>query len=104
MSQTSKQTLSRSASLYQRALAVMPGGCSRNTVLRKPHPLYAVHGEDALRKDFLDFALGNGILLVSTCTGLLSTAMTSKEVDHLAAVTEGAFKKIRPALRAINAA
>ena len=23
----------------------MPGGCSRNTVLRKPHPLYAERGE-----------------------------------------------------------
>lgn len=31
---------SRSASLYERALAVLPGGVSRNTVLRKPHPLY----------------------------------------------------------------
>ncbi len=30
-----------SARLYQRALKVMPGGCSRNTILRKPHPYYA---------------------------------------------------------------
>ncbi len=37
--------LSRSAELYRRALNVMPGGCSRNTVLRKPHPLYAERGE-----------------------------------------------------------
>ncbi len=36
---------SKSAELYQRALNVMPGGCSRNTVLRKPHPLYAERGE-----------------------------------------------------------
>ncbi len=61
MSQTSKQPLSRSASLYQRALAVMPGGCSRNTVLRKPHPLYAVHGEGCYITDVegvrrIDFA------------------------------------------------
>ena len=32
---------SQSEALYRRALKVMPGGVSRNTVLRKPHPLYA---------------------------------------------------------------
>ena len=35
--------LSASAALYQRALEILPGGVSRNTVLRKPHPLYADH-------------------------------------------------------------
>jgi glutamate-1-semialdehyde 2,1-aminomutase len=37
---------SRSAQLYQRALELLPGGVSRNTVLLKPHPLYAdfAHG------------------------------------------------------------
>ncbi|MFV1969840.1 MAG: aspartate aminotransferase family protein, partial [Acidimicrobiia bacterium] len=34
---------SLSASLYERAMEVLPGGVSRNTVLRKPHPLYADH-------------------------------------------------------------
>ena len=37
-------TQSHSAALYERARKVMPGGCSRNTVLRKPHPLYAEKG------------------------------------------------------------
>ncbi len=36
---------SRSAELYERALRVLPGGVSRNAVLRDPHPLYASHGE-----------------------------------------------------------
>ncbi len=36
---------SRSAELYARALKVLPGGVSRNAVLRDPHPLYASHGE-----------------------------------------------------------
>ncbi|MCL1037052.1 aspartate aminotransferase family protein [Shewanella submarina] len=36
--------MSKSAALYDRALNLMPGGCSRNTVLRKPHPLYAAKG------------------------------------------------------------
>ena len=37
--------MSRSEDLYQRALQVLPGGVSRNTVLRRPHPFYAVKGE-----------------------------------------------------------
>ncbi|MFK7884047.1 MAG: aspartate aminotransferase family protein [Phycisphaerales bacterium] len=36
---------SRSADLYKRALGVLPGGVSRNTVLRSPHPLYADFGD-----------------------------------------------------------
>jgi glutamate-1-semialdehyde 2,1-aminomutase len=35
---------SRSSELYARALAVLPGGVSRNTVLRDPHPAYVDHG------------------------------------------------------------
>ena len=41
---TIDQQLSKSAALYQRALKSLPGGVSRNTVLRSPHPLYADHG------------------------------------------------------------
>jgi glutamate-1-semialdehyde 2,1-aminomutase len=33
------------AELYQRAVRVLPGGVSRNTVLHRPHPFYAVKGE-----------------------------------------------------------
>lgn len=52
---------SRSATLYERALNVMPGGCSRNTVLRQPHPPYAVKGEGCYVTDIegvkrIDFA------------------------------------------------
>jgi glutamate-1-semialdehyde 2,1-aminomutase len=35
----------RSARLFERACQFMPGGVSRNTVLRSPHPLYAMKGE-----------------------------------------------------------
>ena len=35
--------MSRSSDLYRRALKILPGGVSRNTVLRKPHPAYASH-------------------------------------------------------------
>lgn len=52
---------SRSAQLYRRACQVMPGGVSRNTVLRSPHPLYAEKGEGCYVTDIegvrrIDFA------------------------------------------------
>jgi len=43
MSVNSKSESSRSAELYRRALKILPGGVSRNTVLRSPHPAYASH-------------------------------------------------------------
>ena len=52
---------SKSAALYERAKTVMPGGCSRNTILRKPHPIYADHSKGCIVKDIegkdrIDFA------------------------------------------------
>ena len=41
---SSQTELSRSAALYARAQKTLPGGVSRNTVLRKPHPLYFASG------------------------------------------------------------
>ncbi len=38
------KNMTQSAAMYERALELMPGGVSRNTVLRKPHPQYAVKG------------------------------------------------------------
>ena len=35
---------SKSEQLYQRACKVLPGGVSRNTVLRQPHPAYVAYG------------------------------------------------------------
>lgn len=53
--------MNSSASLFWRAQRVLPGGVSRDTVLRSPHPLYAVsaqgcHVQDAEGRDYLDFA------------------------------------------------
>ncbi|MFI4898218.1 MAG: aspartate aminotransferase family protein [Phycisphaerales bacterium JB059] len=42
---TSQTHTSRSAELFERAKRVLPGGVSRNTVLRSPHPAYADFGE-----------------------------------------------------------
>jgi glutamate-1-semialdehyde 2,1-aminomutase len=52
---------SRSEQLYERALRVLPGGVSRNAVLRRPHPSYAVKGESCYVTDLegvrrIDFA------------------------------------------------
>ena len=54
-------SVTKSAALYERAKTVMPGGCSRNTILRKPHPVYAAKGKgcyvtDIEGKQYIDFA------------------------------------------------
>ncbi|MDX8455284.1 aspartate aminotransferase family protein [Mesorhizobium sp. VK9D] len=36
---------SKSAPIFERAKSFLPGGCSRNTILRKPHPIYAERGQ-----------------------------------------------------------
>jgi glutamate-1-semialdehyde 2,1-aminomutase len=90
--------------------ACVTGISSMFRIHMKPHPpgnyreAYDAAGENELRKGFLDYALDNGIFLVGTCTGFLSTAMAAKEIDRLAEVAEGAFRTIRPALQVINAA
>ena len=61
MKSESKAIRSRSAELYQRACKVIPGGVSRNTVLRSPHPLYVERGEGCYVTDIegvkrIDFA------------------------------------------------
>jgi glutamate-1-semialdehyde 2,1-aminomutase len=58
---TIQSPVSKSAALYERAKKIMPGGCSRNTILRKPHPIYAERGEGCYVTDIegikrIDFA------------------------------------------------
>ncbi len=58
---TDQSQATKSAALYERAKKVMPGGCSRNTILRKPHPIYAERGEGCYLTDIegvkrVDFA------------------------------------------------
>ena len=106
---------SESARLYQRGLKVMPGGCSRNTVLRKPHPLYADFGEGCHVTDLdgtrrIDFANNMASLIhghahpqvVAQVTeqlnkGTAFTLATEAEVDyaeHMCGRNSG-FDKIR---------
>ena len=72
---------SRSAQLYERALRIMPGGASRNTILRKPHPLYAVKGEGFRVTDIegverIDFANNMASLIHGHSHGAIVEAVT----------------------------
>ena len=72
-----------SAALYQRALKVMPGGCSRNTILRKPHPLYVEFGKGCYVTDIegtrrIDFANNMASLIHGHAKPEIVTAVTSQ--------------------------
>ncbi|MDD9916608.1 MAG: hypothetical protein OXT01_18310, partial [Rhodospirillaceae bacterium] len=56
----SDSTTARSAALHERARASMPGGNTRTTVWRAPHPIYAASGKgcriiDVAGNTYLDF-------------------------------------------------
>ena len=44
----------RSAALFRQAQEFLAGGVSRNTLLRKPHPLYAARGQGCRAVDVDD--------------------------------------------------
>ncbi len=61
-------TKSKSLALYEEAIKVLPGGISRNTIYRKPHPDYAIRGEGSRVTDIdgntrIDFANNMASLL-----------------------------------------
>lgn len=74
---------SASAHLYARARQVLPGGVSRNTVLRRPHPLYAERGEgcrvwDAEGVERIDFANNMASLIHGHAFGPVVEAVTAQ--------------------------
>lgn len=80
---TAKEPEHGSAALYQRALKVMPGGCSRNTILRKPHPLYVEYGEGCYVTDIegtrrIDFANNMASLIHGHAQPEVVAAVTSQ--------------------------
>jgi len=104
-----------SRSLHERALRVMPGGASRNSAIREPHPLYASHGSGCRITDVdgaerIDFANNMASLIhghahpaiVSAVAaqlrkGTASTLTTEVEVrfaEHLCSRNPN-FEKIR---------
>lgn len=106
---------STSATLYERALEVLPGGVSRNTVLRQPHPLYLDHASGCMITDVegverVDFANNMASLIhghshpaiTKAVTeqierGTASTFATEIEIrfaEHLCSRNDG-FEKLR---------
>ncbi|MDJ0923817.1 MAG: aspartate aminotransferase family protein [Acidimicrobiia bacterium] len=105
----------RSAELYQRAKAVLPGGVSRNTVLRSPHPLYVDRAEGCRVTDIegqtrIDFANNMAALIHGHAHPVVTKAVIAQlqkgtafslgsEVEvayaeHLCSRNEG-FEKLR---------
>lgn len=61
MAKIEQESPSQSTIMYKRALEVLPGGVSRNTVFRQPHPIYADFAQGCLVTDIegvtrVDFA------------------------------------------------
>lgn len=77
-----KAETSRSAKLYQRGCKVMPGGVSRNTVLRSPHPLYAERGEGCYVTDI------EGVKRIDFANNMASLIHGHAHPQVVAAVTE----------------
>lgn len=82
---------SRSAQLYERALKVLPGGVSRNAVLRKPHPAYLADAQGCWVTDLegnrrLDFANNMASLIHGHAHPKIVEAVT-KQLPHGTAST-----------------
>jgi glutamate-1-semialdehyde 2,1-aminomutase len=60
--------------------------------------------EAKLTKVLLDHLFDNGIMMINTCSGTISTPMTQKEIDTLAEVMLGGFRKIKELLPNSSAA
>lgn len=77
---------SRSAKLYERALQVLPGGVSRNTVLRKPHPVYVADASGCRVTDV------DGTERIDFSNNMASLIHGHAQPDVVAAVTEQLHK------------
>jgi glutamate-1-semialdehyde 2,1-aminomutase len=56
---------------------------------------YVTPREVALTKTLLDHLFDDGIMMIDTCSGVLSTVMTEIEIDRLAQAVLGGLKKIK---------
>lgn len=78
---TSRVT-SRSSELYARAMLVMPGGVSRNTVLRDPHPAYVESGSGCHVVDL------DGVSRIDFANNMASLIHGHADPDIVRAVSE----------------
>ncbi|HXE48867.1 MAG TPA: aminotransferase class III-fold pyridoxal phosphate-dependent enzyme, partial [Ramlibacter sp.] len=77
--------VSASEALFARARKVMPGGVSRNAVLRRPHPIYVARGEGCYVTDIegvrrIDFSNN----MTSQIHGHAHPAIVAAVTDQLA--------------------
>jgi glutamate-1-semialdehyde 2,1-aminomutase len=75
--------MTQSESLYAKALELLPGGVSRNTVLREPYPSYAAYGEGCRLTDIegvtrLDFSNNMASLLHGHACPAIVNAVTEQ--------------------------
>ena len=54
--------------------------------------------ETMIIQALLDHFLDNGIIMINTCSGTLSTAMTEKEIEILTETLLAGFRKIKTLL------
>ena len=73
---------SASEVLYEKARRFLPGGVSRNTVLRSPHPLYAAYGAGARVTDI------EGVTRIDFANNMASLIHGHANPAVVAAVTE----------------
>lgn len=82
----SETTTSKSAELFARAQQWLPGGVSRNTLLRDPHPIYVTRGDgarvwDVDGREYLDFANNMASLIHGHAHPAITEAVT-KQVER----------------------
>ena len=56
---------------------------------------YVTPAQAALTKTLLDHLFDDGIMMINTCTGVLSTVMKEKEIDRLAEAVLSGLKKMK---------
>jgi len=60
--------------------------------------VYPTEAQARSTKVLLDHLAANGVLLIETCSGALSTPMTEKEIDFLGEAMLGGFRKVKTQL------
>ncbi len=87
---------------------VTGGGGSMFRIHMKPQPpinyrsAYADSDEIQIRSALLDHLFDHGFMMINTCSGTLSTAMTDKEISMFGDVLLDGFHKIKPLFTSEN--
>ncbi|MBX7246872.1 MAG: aspartate aminotransferase family protein [Candidatus Sumerlaeaceae bacterium] len=89
--------------------ACVTGGGSMFRIHMKPHvprnyrESHPTPAEAQMLKTLLDYTFENGIMMIGTCSGTISTPMTTAEIDRLTEVLYAGFQKAREALPRVAA-